>query len=113
VAVAVSLPMSAPAWVDRRLEAEGVAEGGGYKLRAAREAEAIARRKLADAIGELPLSEGLTVSKAAERSPRVKDAIASALDKAKVKTDYNHAGGVAVNLKLDLQDLWDALRAGQ
>src|SRR5207248_8149828 len=98
------LPASPPDWVDRKLEAEGVAEGGGVKLKAAREAEAIARSKLADLIGELPLSGGLTVGKAAERDPRLKSAISDALDKARVRTDYNHGKGVAVNLRLDLHD---------
>ena len=37
-----------------------------------------------------------------------------ALDKARTtNTDYTHQKGVAVTLQLDLQDLWDALRASE
>ena len=54
----------------------------------------------------------LTFNKAAESDPRVHDAVLTALDKARTtNTDYSHKDGVAVTVQLDLQDVWDALRA--
>ena len=61
----------------------------------------------------MPLGGGVTVGKAAEKDAAVRDAMTQALDKAKVKTDYNHGKGVAVTLKLDLHDLWDAIKGAQ
>jgi hypothetical protein len=98
-------------WIERKLEVEGIADPGNSKLKAAREAESIARRALADEIGRLPLSPGLTIAQASEQNPRINDAVSQALDKAKSKTDYNHRRGVSVILNLDLHDLWDSLHA--
>lgn len=103
-----------PDWTSERLEAEGVADVPDFKLKSAREAEAEARRKLLDRINGLELSNKVTVGKAAEQNPRVRDAVNHALDKARVaKTDYYNKKGVAVVVRMDLQDLWDALKTAE
>jgi hypothetical protein len=109
----VLLPSTAPDWVDRRIEAEGVADVDGLKLKSARAAETVARRKLAADIEALPLSHDMTVGKAAEQDPHVRNAVSQALDRARVKTDYDNKKGVAVVMRLDLRELWDALQASQ
>lgn len=109
----LALPSTPPSWIERKLEVEGIADPGNSKLRAAREAESIARRALAEEIGRLPLSPGLTIAQASEQNPHINDAVSQALDKTKSKTDYNHRRGVSVILTLDLHDLWDSLRAAQ
>ena len=107
------LPSEPPIWLERKLEIEGLADPGNSKLKAARVAEKSARLALADEIGRLTLSNGMTLAKAAEQNPHLNDAISKALDKAKSKTDYNHRRGVSVILQLDLRDLWDALREAE
>jgi hypothetical protein len=108
------LPPRAPSWVRQRVDVEAVADLTESKLKCAREAEAAARRKLAAEINALPLTRGITIGKAAEQDPRVRDAVYAALDKARTtSTDYTHKKGVAVTLQLDLQDLWDALRGAE
>jgi hypothetical protein len=112
--VRVTMPPRAPEWTARRVDVQAVADTGDSKLKGAREAESAARRKLAAEIDALPLDRDLTVGKAAEQDPRVHDAVLVALDKARTtNTDYTHQKGVAVTLQLDLQDLWDALRASE
>jgi hypothetical protein len=108
------LPNRAPDWVGRRVDVEAYGDRGLARLKGAREAEAAAKRKLVVEINALPLSSGVTVGKAAESDPHIRDAVASALDKARtVNTDYTQKQGVAVSMQLDLQDLWDALRAAE
>ena len=103
-----------PTWVSERIEVEGVADVPDFKLKGAREAEAAARRKLTDQVYALALTPSLTVGKAADRSPRVKDAVARVIDKARVaKTDYYAKKGVSVIVRMDLQDVWDAVRAAE
>jgi hypothetical protein len=108
----ITLPDTAPSWIDRKLEAEGIADAGS-KLRAAHEARVIARRLLAEEVDALKLSGGVTVGQAAEKNGRFRSAVGRALDKATSKTDYDHKNGVSVLLRLDLRDLWDALRAAE
>jgi hypothetical protein len=107
----IILPPEPPDWVSRELEVEGIAEAGSGKLKAAREAESVARRSIAEKMGALPLSPGMTIDQAAEADPRFRDALSLTINKAKCKTDYNHHKGVGVVLRVNLRDLWDALRA--
>jgi hypothetical protein len=108
------LPARVPSWVGQRVDVQAVADLTESKLKCAREAEAAARRKLAAEVNALPLERGMTVGKAADRDPRVRDAVYAAMDKARtVSTDYTHKNGVAVTLQLDLQDLWDSLRGAE
>ena len=106
----IALPATAPDWVNRKLEAEGIADSGSSKLKAAREAEGIARHKLADEIRGLSMPGGLTLGKLTDQDVKYREAVARALDRAAGKTDYNHRKGVSVIVHLDLRDVWDALR---
>lgn len=109
-----ALPSRVPTWVAQRVDAQGVADLNESKLKCAREAETVARRKLVAEVNALPLERGVTVGKAAEQDPRVREAVYAAMDKAKTtSTDYTYKKGVAVTVQLDLQDLWDALRAAE
>jgi hypothetical protein len=112
---AVELPRRAPAWVTDHIEVDATAEAApDSQLRAARIAETAARRKVLEKINELPLSRRVTVGQAAEQDPRIRDAVAKAMDQAQImKTDYSHKKTVTITLRLDLQDLWDALRSSQ
>ena len=113
VNVRVSLPQVVPEWVDRKLEVAASVEAAESQLKAAGEARAAARKKLADTVAALPLTRRLTVGQAAEQDDRIRAAVLRALDKAEAKTDYTQRKGVDVVLRLDLHDLWDALRASQ
>jgi hypothetical protein len=112
---ALQLPRRAPAWVADHIELDATAEASpDSQLRAARLAEAAARRKILDKINELPLSRRVTVGQAAQQDPRIRNAVAQAVGQAQIiKTDYSHKKIVTITLRLDLQDLWDALRSSQ
>lgn len=107
------LPAKAPEWVGRKLEAEGIADSGSSKLKAAREAEGIARKKLTDEVRHLPMPGGLTLGKIADQDPSLHEAVKKVLDRAATQIDYNHRKGVSAILHLDLREVWDALRAAE
>ena len=64
---ALALPARPPEWVDRAVEADGVAQATGPKLRTARAAENAALRRLRIRIEALPFSADMTVGDAAHR----------------------------------------------
>ena len=107
----VILPATAPDWVGRKLDAEGIADSGSSKLKAAREAEGIARHQLAADLRKLPFPGGSTLGKLIDQDARLNEAVDRSVDRASTKTDYNHRKGVSVIVQLDLRDVWDALRA--
>ena len=60
----------------------------------------------------LPLTRTQTLGEAAARDPRIRDAITRAVDRARVeKTDYYHGPDVQVEMRLELHDVWEQLRA--
>ena len=111
VRVLVARPATAPDWVARVFDAEGTADPGKSKLKAAREAESQARKALAVRINALPWVKGGTLGDSAQLDARVREAISQSIDGARATTDYNARKGVSVKLHLELRDLWAALHA--
>lgn len=113
VAPAVVLPAEAPPWSKESGEAEATSPRDGTPLHTARRAEALAIEKLRDQINQLPLSPGLTVGAAAGKDPRIEQAIAHVISRARPsQVDYGDKGAVTVRVNLRLSDLW-ALMSGQ
>lgn len=110
--VVVAVPQRPPTWVAQSIDVEGVARSTGRLLKTARIAEAVADEKLAAKINDLPLGPHLTIEQAAHQDPRVAEAVARALGRArafKIDYDYPEAGAVRVKVGLDLADLWQEL----
>ena len=107
----VAIPPFAPAWVNDQLDAAGSATSARSKLRAARIAESEAVQNLAAKVGALALHDNLTLAAAAERDPRIKQALDQSLARAQVyKTEYGADSSATVHVTLDLRDVWEALR---
>ncbi len=106
------LPGAAPSWVNTRAQQSASAPIGTSKLKAALQAEALARRKLADQLDSLPLTNKLTVAQAAKQDARLYEIVTRVVAAAKISdTDYDDAHGkVSVQVQLDLRQFWDALR---
>jgi hypothetical protein len=110
---ATLLPMDPPAWSREQAEAEATSPQDGSPLHTSRRAEALAVEKLRDQINRLPLSAGITVGIAAGKDPRIEQAIARSVSRARPsKVDYGPKGAVTVHVILRLADLW-ALMSGQ
>ncbi|MGB7158253.1 MAG: hypothetical protein WBD40_09325, partial [Tepidisphaeraceae bacterium] len=108
------LPSLPPVWTNRQIEAEGSAAVAGSKLKCARAAEAEAAKNLVAQIDPLSLTTDLTIAQAAERDPRVRDAVNRATARARTyKVEYDTDGGARVRVQLDLRDVWDELRAAR
>ena len=106
----VALPSEAPPWANQHAEAEAASPAHASKLRTARAAEALAVAKLRQRIESLPLDEKITLGEAARRDPRIGEAIARALGRARpFKVDYGQQGVVTVHVALNLSDLWAEL----
>jgi hypothetical protein len=111
---APEFPRRAPAWIGDHIEVESTTDAPDSQLRAARVAEKKARLDILQKVNDLPFARRATVGQAARQDPKIQDAVAQAMDRAEiVKTDYSHKGKVTITLRLDLQDLWDALRSSQ
>lgn len=104
----------APAWIDRRLTADGTAPRDQSKLRSARAAEADALKKLEAQIHALPLNAETTIARAAKQNGRIEDAVQRALRSARiVSTDYARPdGSVGVKVELELRNVWEELLRG-
>lgn len=110
---AVALPAEPPAWSKEQAESEATSPQDGSPLHTSRRAEALAMEKLRDQINQLPLSPGMTVGAAAGKDPRIEQAIAKCLSRARPsKVNYGSNGDVTVHVVLRLADLW-SLMSGQ
>lgn len=108
---AVQLPSLPPMWTNRQIEAEGSATAGGSKLKCARLAEAEAAKVFAAEIEALPLTDALTIGQAAQRDPRIREAVdRAALRGRTYKVEYDSDGGARVWVQLDLHHVWEELR---
>ncbi|MDB5354306.1 MAG: hypothetical protein JWN24_759 [Phycisphaerales bacterium] len=112
-AAAVTIPSQPPAWVDDTADVEGTATAAsGPKLRTARVAEAVALEHLRGRLNALPLTGKLTLGDAAKQDPRIEEAVARSLTRARLsKVDYDSPtpGAVRVKMSLNLADLWREL----
>lgn len=101
------IPRQPPDWVNRQIVAEGTAASAGSKLKTARAAEAGAAEILKAKLMQLPLTSDMTVGEAARKNPRIGDALARALSRARThKIDYQANGGAVVYMNLNLKDVW-------
>jgi hypothetical protein len=108
----IVLPLQSPDWVDRQLQAEASASGGGSRLKVGHSAEADAVGKLRDQFLQLHLDSSITLGDAARSDPQLNQAVDRALQHAHTyRVDYRADGSVKVQMTLDLRDAWDALRA--
>jgi hypothetical protein len=111
----IDLPQQAPEWVNRQLDAEGVAPAvpkGARALARVNAAQDDAVRNLRAKIGALPLAEGMTIDDAAKRDPRIARALDRAMLRARMfKVDYDADGGVTVRTTIDAEDVWDEITA--
>jgi hypothetical protein len=74
-------------------------------------AEAQAARTFATQIESLPLTDDMTIGQAAERDPRVREALNRAASRGRTyKVEYDSDGGARVWVQLDLHHVWDELR---
>jgi hypothetical protein len=103
----VRIPVDAPMWATRQIEATAVARETG--LRGAHAAQSSARSDLREQLIQLPLTRGLSVGSAATADPRVERAIADALQRARVSSVRYLPDQVEVTLSLDLELLWRPL----
>ncbi len=107
---AVVLPNRPPAWVEQPINAEGVAESKGSKLKTARAAESAAAVALRKQIDSLQLSATSTLGDAAKQDPSMDKAIQKVVDRAKVyKVDYRADGSVDVKSTINPRELWSAI----
>jgi hypothetical protein len=107
---AVLLPTQPPDWVNQQLLAEGMARGGGSRLKIARAAEARGIVQLHEQFLALHVDPSTTLADAARADP----AFSQAVDRALLHThtyrvDYQADGSVRVKVSLDLHDAWDDL----
>jgi hypothetical protein len=109
-ATMVFLPDQPPDWVQRQLDADGLAQADD-KLLAARAAEAAATAKLRQQMLDLPIAGGGTLGRAADADPRLAARIDRVLQRSShlYKVEYRSDGTVAVRISFDLRDLWQAL----
>lgn len=105
-----SLPAEPPAWSKEQIEAEATSPQDGSPLHTARRAEAMAVEKLRDQINRLPFTPGATVGVVAGKDPRIEQAIAKSVGRARPsQVDYGPKGSVTVHVVLRLSDLWASL----
>lgn len=103
----MAIPSRPPAWATRQAEAEATSPAHGSKLLTARVAEAIALKKLSEQINSLPFIGDMTIAQAAQRDPRIEQAVSRAMRRARpFKVDYGGKGAVTVHVALNLAELW-------
>jgi hypothetical protein len=108
----MAIPARAPAWATRQAEAEATSPAHGSKLLTARVAEAIALKKLSEQIDSLPFTGEMTIAQAAQRDPRIEQAVSRAMRRARpFKVDYGGKGAVTVHVALNLAELWAEISA--
>lgn len=104
------IPAEPPAWSKEQIEAQATSPQDGSPLHTARRAEALAVEKLRDQINRLPLAAGVTVGAAAGKDPRIDQAVARSVSRARPsQVDYGAKGSVNVHVVLRLSDLWASL----
>jgi hypothetical protein len=109
--VTIGLPPASPDWVGQPLDAEGVADSVGSKLRTKTAAEGKATDALRARINELPLGGGRSIEDMCKENPRIAGVVENALLRARVySVEYRDDGSVRVRLMLNSRDLWDDLR---
>jgi hypothetical protein len=113
-AAVIDLPVAPPKWASQSLRADGKSGPTSTKLRAARLAEIDALANLRHQIDDLPATPTATLGQAAKTSPDVNQAIARAVQRARLtKVDYLADGGASVQVNLNLADLWRDLDAAR
>ncbi len=109
---ALTIPDTAPDWVQRQIDADGASKPKSSRLKAARAAESSAIGHLRSQIEALSLTNGLTIAEAERRDPRIAQAVNRAINNARTyKVDYQADGSARVKVNLDLRDLWDELQS--
>lgn len=109
----IALPSEPPPWSKEQADAEATSPQDGSPLHTSRRAEALAMEKLRDQVNQLPLSSGMTIGAAAGKDPRIEQAVAKCVNRARpAKVDYGPKGAVTVHVVLRLSDLW-SLISGQ
>lgn len=100
----------APAWAGDTLTAEGTSPAANSPLHTARRAEAAARAALRQKILKLPMADATTLDQSINKDAAVNDAVAAAIDRARVyQTDYNPDGSATIRLSLDAGELIEIL----
>jgi hypothetical protein len=109
---AIELPAQPPRWIAQPIDAEGIADRGPSPLRTKSAAETLATENLRARILALPLNrDGLTIRDAAERDPRVTEAVNRAMVRARIlQTQYRADGSFLVRMTINPRDVWDELR---
>jgi hypothetical protein len=103
----LAIPARPPAWATRQAEAQATSPAHGSKLLTARVAEAIALKKLSEQINSLQFTADITIAQAAQRDPRIEQAVSRAMRRARpFKVDYGGKGAVTVHVALNLAELW-------
>jgi len=107
------MPERPPQWADQQIDAEGTARGA--TLRARRDAEDDAMRKLRSKLDALPMGERRTLGDVAKEDGQVRRALQRSERYARpYKTDFDGATGtVKVRVSLDLRDVWGELQQGK
>jgi hypothetical protein len=102
-------PSSAPDWASQELEVVGRADAvPRSRLKTLQAADADATGSLRRKIAELPLGQGMTVGKLAERDRAVADAVDRFVSLSRsYQTTPNPDGSMTVALRVDLRDLWE------
>jgi hypothetical protein len=104
-------PANAPEWATQELEVVGRGEPRGTKLKTMAAADADAAAVLRRRIAELPLGQGMTVGKLAERDRAVADSVDRFVSLVRFyQTTPNLDGSMTVALRVDLRDLWEELQ---
>jgi|GEM_PF-3391930 len=110
----IDLPRVAPRWASQSMRADGKSGPTSTKLRAARLAEIDALGNLRHQIDALSLTPKATLGDASKGSAEVNNAIARAVQRARLtKVDYQADGGATVQVNLNLADLWRDLDAAR
>lgn len=115
----IVLPIQPPDWVEQLIDAEATSSGGGAggagasaRLKVARAAQSAASEQLRQKFLALRINAQMTLAEAAQKDPRLAEAVDRAMLHARItKVDYRADGSVMARVTLDLQSAWDELRA--
>ena len=107
-------PARAPAWVRDPVTAAATAPRDRNKLRAAREAEAMAIAVLKEKLQALPIDSGRSLGAVAAKDRPTRALLDQAVAGARVyKVDYLDDGSVRVSVSIDSEAFWSRLTADE